>query len=223
MLTDAVAAAAEQLSSSITEISRQVARSATITARAVEDTQRTDGIVRALAESAEKIGHVVGLITTIAGQTNLLALNATIEAARAGNAGKRFAVVASEVKSLATQTARATEEISVQIAQVQSSTQDAVLAIQSIAGTIRDVSTIATSIASAVEQQGAATSEIASSVRRTAEAANDVTATITNVSRASKEAGLSAGHVLTAASELSRQSEQLAGEVGRFVSGVRAA
>jgi methyl-accepting chemotaxis protein len=200
-----------------------VARSAKITDRAVEDTQRTDVIVRALAEAAEKIGHVMGLISDIAGQTNLLALNATIEAARAGDAGKGFAVVASEVKSLATQTSKATEEIGVQIGQIQAATKEAVEAIHGITVTIEEVSTIAANIAASVEEQGAATAEIARNVQQTAKATQDVTVNISGVSRASTEAGAAAGQVLSAAGDLSKQAEVLSAEVISFLSDVRAA
>ena len=218
-----VASAAEELTASINEISRQVAQSASITGRAVSDAQRTDAIVRALAEGAQKIGAVVGLIANIAGQTNLLALNATIEAARAGDAGKGFAVVASEVKSLASQTARATEEIGGQIGQIQSATREAVEAIRGITSTIQDVSQIATTIASAVEEQGAATAEIARNVQQTAAAAQDVTVNITGVSRAANDTGAAATQVMGAATDLSRQAERLTGEVRSFVNSVRAA
>ena len=152
-----VAASAEELTASIGEISRQVSQSTGITAKAVEDAKRTQEIVLALAEGSRRIGEVVGLITGIAGQTNLLALNATIEAARAGDAGKGFAVVASEVKNLASQTAKATEEIKPQIVQIQQATESAVAAIEAIAGRIDEVSAIATTIAAAVEQQSGAT------------------------------------------------------------------
>ena len=219
----AVASAAEQLTASIGEISRQVAQSAQMTGRAVSDTQRTDKIVRALADGAQKIGEVVGLITNIAGQTNLLALNATIEAARAGDAGKGFAVVASEVKSLANQTGRATEEIGAQIGQIQAATREAVEAIRGITGTIEEVSAIATTIASAVEQQGAATKEIARNVAQAARATQDVTNTIGGVSQAANDTGSSAGEVLGAAGSLSRQAEQMSAEVISFVASVRAA
>ncbi len=218
-----VATAAEELSASISEISRQVTQSAKITSRAVADAQRTDVIVRALAECADKIGHVMGLIANIASQTNLLALNATIEAARAGDAGKGFAVVASEVKSLATQTARATEDIGVQINQIQASTKEAVAAISGISATIDEVSTIATTIAAAVEEQGAATSEIARNVQQTAQAAQDVTVNISGVSQASADTGAAANQVLTAAGDLSQQAEQLSSEVTGFLTDVRAA
>jgi methyl-accepting chemotaxis protein len=218
-----VASAAEELSASINEISRQVAQSARVTAKAVGEAQRTDATVRALAEAAEKIGQVVGLISDIAGQTNLLALNATIEAARAGDAGKGFAVVASEVKNLASQTAKATEEISTQIAQIQTSTKDAVEAIRGITGTIEEVSAIATTIAAAVEEQGGATAEIARNVQQTARAAQDVTMNITGVSQAAHTTGQAAGKVLGAAGELGDQAESLTREVDRFANEVRAA
>jgi methyl-accepting chemotaxis protein len=218
-----VAAAAEELSASIGEISRQVSQSSQMTGQAVSDARRTDGIVRALAESAERIGHVVGLITNIAGQTNLLALNATIEAARAGDAGKGFAVVASEVKSLASQTAKATEEIGAQIAQIQSSTKEAVDAIRGITGTIEEVSSIAVSIAAAVEEQSSATAEIARNVQQTARSASEVTVNIGGVSQAATETGAAAGQVLSAATDLSRQAERLTSEVGSFITEVRAA
>jgi methyl-accepting chemotaxis protein len=218
-----VASASEELTASIHEISRQVAQSSKITGKAVDDARRTDVIVRALAEGAEKIGAVVGLITNIASQTNLLALNATIEAARAGDAGKGFAVVASEVKSLANQTGKATEEIGAQITQIQAATREAVDAISGISATIGEVSTIATAIAAAVEQQGAATSEIARNVQQTAQAAQEVTTGISGVSQAASQTGVAASLVLTSASDLSTQAEQLSGEANTFVTGVRAA
>jgi methyl-accepting chemotaxis protein len=218
-----VASAAEQLASSIVEISRQVAQSATIAGKAKDDAGRTDAVVHALADGAQKIGEVVGLISGIAGQTNLLALNATIEAARAGDAGKGFAVVASEVKTLANQTAKATEEIDTQIAQIQAATKEAVEAIHGISVTIESVSTISTTIASAVEEQGAATSEIARNVQHASEAAREVTASIGGLSHAASDTGEAAGLVLSSASDLSKQAEQLSGEVKTFVAGVRAA
>ncbi len=218
-----VASAAEELSASIREISNQVANSARITGKAVDDARRTDTIVRALAQGAQKIGEVVGLINSIAGQTNLLALNATIEAARAGDAGKGFAVVASEVKNLAAQTAKATEDIGSQVSQIQSATREAVTAIQGITVVIEEVSTIATTIASAVEEQGAATAEIARNVQQTAQAAQDVTSNIGGVSMAANETGVAAGEVLRSAADLSRQAEHLTAEVSTFVAAVRVA
>ncbi|MVT53778.1 HAMP domain-containing protein [Bradyrhizobium yuanmingense] len=218
-----VAAAAEELSSSITEISRQVAQSAEVTGRAVDSARRTDTIVRALSDGAQQIEHVAELISNIAAQTNLLALNATIEAARAGEAGRGFAVVASEVKSLASQTAEATREIGDKIAQIQGATKEAVDAIGGITATIEEVSRIATSIGAAIEEQGAATAEIARSVSQTAEATKEVTTNIGGVSTAANETGNAAGMVLAAASNLSKQAEQLSGEVGTFLKGVRAA
>jgi methyl-accepting chemotaxis protein len=218
-----VAAAAEELSSSITEISRQVAQSARITEKAVSDARQTDATVRALAEGARKIGDVVGLITDIAGQTNLLALNATIEAARAGDAGKGFAVVASEVKSLAQQTAKATEEIGSHIGQIQTATQQAVTAIHGITTVIEEVSTIATAIAAAVEEQGSATNEIARNVQQTAASTLQVTTTIADVSHAADSTGATAGEVLNAAAQLAGQADELSHEMNRFVVTVRAA
>jgi methyl-accepting chemotaxis protein len=218
-----VAAAAEELSSSISEIARQMAQSAKITSHAVDSARRTDTIVRALADGAQQIEHVVELISTIAAQTNLLALNATIEAARAGDAGRGFAVVATEVKSLAGQTADATKEISTRIAQIQAATKEAVDAIQGITATIEEVSAIATTIGSAIEEQGAATAEIARNVTQTAQATQDVTTNIGGVTTSAHETGDAAGMVLNAASGLSKQAEQLSGEVTTFLAGVRAA
>jgi methyl-accepting chemotaxis protein len=216
-----VAASAEQLTSSIGEISRQVTQSAQITGKAVQEARRTDSIVRALSEGADKIGQVVDLITNIAGQTNLLALNATIEAARAGEAGRGFAVVASEVKSLAQQTARATEEIGAQIAQVQSATNDAVEAIRGITGTIEEVSSIAATIAAAVEEQGAATAEIARNVQQVSASTQDVTSNITGVSHAAQEAGVAVSQVLANANDVSKQTTRLTSEVDNFVASLK--
>ncbi len=218
-----VAAAAEELAASIAEISRQVAQSAAVAAKALDDANRTDGVVRALADSAQKIGEVVGLINNIAGQTNLLALNATIEAARAGDAGKGFAVVASEVKSLANQTAKATDDISRQITQIQSATKEAVNSIQGIGQTIAEISQIAAAIAAAVEEQGAATQEIARNVQQAAAGTRDVSSNIVGVSQGANDTGVSATQVLGAAEELSRQAEQLRSEVGHYIAGVKAA
>ncbi len=218
-----VASAAEELHSSIAEIARQVAQSSTIAGKAVDDARRTDTIVKTLASGAQRIGDVVGLINSIAGQTNLLALNATIEAARAGDAGKGFAVVASEVKSLANQTAKATEDIGKQILDIQTATGEAVQAIESIAHTIEELSAIASSIASAVEEQGSATQEIARNVQEAASGTQHVSANIAGVSDGAKETGAAAGRVLTAASDLSGQAEQLRTDVRAFISDVKAA
>ncbi|SDO66948.1 methyl-accepting chemotaxis protein [Methylobacterium phyllostachyos] len=218
-----VAAAAEELGSSVQEIGRQVAGSAELAQRAVREADQTGTLVQELSAAVSRIGDVVGLISNIAGQTNLLALNATIEAARAGAAGKGFAVVASEVKALAEQTAKATNEISGQIAQIQASTGQAVTSIGGITGRIREINDVATSIAAAVEQQGAATQEIVRNVSQAAMGTGEVTSNISGVADAAEETGAAASQVLGAASELSRQSEHLNAEVGRFLATVRAA
>jgi methyl-accepting chemotaxis protein len=218
-----VASAAEELTSSIGEIGRQVAHSAKISDRGVADARRTDAIVRELADGAQKIGDIVTMITGIAGQTNLLALNATIEAARAGDAGKGFAVVASEVKGLAEQTTKATHDIAQQITTIQSATKQAVEAIDAITATITEISSVSTTIASAVDQQGAATAEIARNVQQTSVSAQEITSNIGGVSQAANATGAAADQVLGDASELSRQAEQLAGQVNNFLAGVRAA
>jgi len=179
--------------------------------------------VRGLTEAAEKIGDVVKIISDIAGQTNLLALNATIEAARAGDAGKGFAVVASEVKALANQTAKATEQIGVQIKAIQEASRISAYSIQGIAATIGRVSETSTTIAAAVEQQGAATREIARSVDQAAQATQEVTSSIRGVSEAASETGTAATQVLTAASELSGNGESLKRQLDEFLSEVRAA
>ena len=218
-----VASASEELATSISEITRQVAQSAQMTERAAADARRADPIVQALAEGAQKIGDVVGLITNIASQTNLLALNATIEAARAGDAGKGFAVVASEVKSLAQQTGKATEEIAQQVGQIQSATKDAVTAIQGISRAIAEVSSVVTSIAAAVEEQGAATAEIARNVQQSAAATQDVGRNVVGISDAASQTGAAASQVLSAAGELSQQSDALQREVATFLDAAKAA
>jgi methyl-accepting chemotaxis protein len=220
---ETVAAAAEELTSSVAEIGRQVEQSTRIAQQAVTEAERTNATMQSLATAAQKIGEVVSLINAIAGQTNLLALNATIEAARAGEAGKGFAVVASEVKSLATQTARATEEIGAQISAIQSVTNDAVKAIGGIGSTINQMSEIATAIASAVQEQGAATQEIARNVTQAANGTRDVSENIGHVATASGETGTAASQVLQSSGELARESEQLRSKVDQFLSGVRAA
>lgn len=218
-----VAASAEELGSSIDEIGRQVAGSADLARKAVEEAGQTASLVQDLNEAASRIGDVATLIASIAGQTNLLALNATIEAARAGEAGRGFAVVAAEVKDLAAQTARATQDISDQIGRIQGSTGLAVRAIDSIGGRIREISSVATAIAAAVEEQGAATQEIVRNVAQAASGTGEVTTTIAHVAGAAEETGASASQVLDAASELSRHSERLQAEMSRFVATIRAA
>ncbi|WP_439578030.1 methyl-accepting chemotaxis protein, partial [Elioraea sp.] len=218
-----VASAAEELSASIAEISRQVSESTRIASEAVSEASRTNTTVESLASSANRIGEVVRLINDIAGQTNLLALNATIEAARAGEAGKGFAVVASEVKNLASQTAKATEEIGGQIAAVQGETGKVVEAIRAIGGTIEKISGIAASIAAAVEQQGAATAEIARNVQQAAAGTGAVSANIGSVQDAASGSGAAAAQVQGAAAELSRGAETLRSQVERFLTEMKAA
>jgi methyl-accepting chemotaxis protein len=220
---NAVASAAEELSASINEISRQVASCSTVAVEAVTEAGRTNDTVLHLVSAGRRIGEVVALINGIASQTNLLALNATIEAARAGDAGKGFAVVASEVKALATQTARATEEIGAQIAAMQNATDQTASAIKGIQTTIQRVSEIATAIASAVEQQGAATQEIAINVQQAAARTDIVSSTIGHVSAAAHQTGEAAEQLLGAAGALSGQARQLSEDVGSFLSTLRAA
>ncbi len=218
-----VASATEELSASIGEISRQVAQSSKIAASAVSEADRADHMVQGLADAGQKIGAVVALITDIANQTNLLALNATIEAARAGESGKGFAVVAAEVKNLAKQTARATEEIGGQIAGVQSATKEAVQAIQTIGKTIGEINGIASTIAAAVEQQSAATREIARNVEQAATGTQEVTSNIGDVTQAANDTGTAASAVLNSARELAQQSESLKAVVANFLASVKAA
>ncbi|RTR16187.1 methyl-accepting chemotaxis protein [Azospirillum griseum] len=217
-----VAAAAEQLASSIQEISAEVTRSADLSRKAVDETRRTAEIVDGLTAAASKIGDVVNLINAIASQTNLLALNATIEAARAGEAGKGFAVVANEVKALAGQTAKATEEISTQIGTIQSATRSVVSAIDGISGSITSVNQTATTIASAVEEQGAATREIARNVQQASHGAQEVVSNVSGMQKMAGETGTGAAQVQAAAADLLAQSEALTRQMDRFISGIRA-
>jgi len=218
-----VAAATEELTGSIQEISRQVNESARTSSEAARDADQTAEKMRRLSEGAQKIGTVIDLINNIAGQTNLLALNATIEAARAGEAGRGFAVVASEVKSLAEQTAKATAEIAGQVGDIQGATTESVAAINAITGVIKNMNDISTAIAAAVEQQGSATNEISRSVQLAAKSTGQVSSNISKITQSSGETGAAASQVLTAASELSCQSEQLRVEVDKFLMTVKAA
>ncbi|UFZ03018.1 methyl-accepting chemotaxis protein [Bradyrhizobium ontarionense] len=218
-----VSAGTEQLSSSIAEIGRQVVTSARIAKKAVEEAGATDSTMQGLADNASRISVVVDLIQVIASQTNLLALNATIEAARAGDAGRGFAVVAQEVKSLASQTAKATDEIRTQIAGMQQVASSAVAAIRNIGGTIAEIDNVTTAIAAAVEQQGTATHEIARNIQQAASGTSEVSNNITGVSSASAQAGTSANDVLGASETLRREADTLRSEVNAFLTNIRAA
>jgi methyl-accepting chemotaxis protein len=218
---ETVATAAEELSASIAEIGRQVEHSSRLSQDTADEAGRTDEKVKGLAESASRIGDVIKLINDIASQTNLLALNATIEAARAGDAGKGFAVVANEVKHLANQTGKATEEIARQITEVQDQTRDAVSAIAGIAERVVGINQIATAIASAVEQQSAATAEIARNVQQAAGGTQEVLENIQGVSRAAGETGTVAESVLSSAQALTREADGLRQLVDTFLADVR--
>ena len=218
-----VAAATEELTSSITEIGQRVNESNNMIQRAVDQAKATDGKVQFLAQAAQSIGNVVELINSIAGQTNLLALNATIEAARAGEAGRGFAVVASEVKQLATQTSKATDEITGQISAIQNATQSSIAAIKDITDTINSVSGIAAAIAAAINEQGAATQEIARNVSHAADGTTAVSENIGSVNLSAQQTGAGAHQVLSAASALNRDGITLRTEVEEFLATVRAA
>jgi len=218
-----VSSGTEELSTSISEIGRQVVTSAEIARKAVEEAGQTDATMQGLADNASRISVVVDLIQVIASQTNLLALNATIEAARAGDAGRGFAVVASEVKSLANQTAKATDEIRGQIASMQEVTTSAVTAIRNIGGTIAEINEVTTAIAAAVEEQGTATREIARNIQHAAGGTSEVSSNIIGVSAASAQAGSAANEVLSASGTLRREADVLRSEIDAFLSNIRAA
>ena len=217
-----VASAAEEMSASIAEINAQVVQASEVSKTAVINVKRTAGQMKALSDTANKIGEVISMISDIAEQTNLLALNATIESARAGEAGKGFAVVATEVKALAGETARATEDISCLVQDIQSATGEAVISIDEIGSIINQLEGSSTAIAAAMEEQGVTTQEVARNVSEAAEGTQDVTLNIENVTQASREVGAASGEVTSAAGELSRQSEMLKSEIGGFISHVRA-
>jgi methyl-accepting chemotaxis protein len=223
MSVETVASASQQLNASINDISQQAAHAAGIASRAVDQARQTDGTVQGLAKSAGRIGEVIGLINTIAAQTNLLALNATIEAARAGEAGRGFAVVASEVKSLASQTAKATEEISEQIADIQKVAGEAIDAIKGIGSTIGEVNEVATAIAAAVQEQGAATQEITRSTQHAAQGTKNVSENITGVKTDADASAAAAESVKQASETLETQSQHLGRQVNEFLGKIRAA
>jgi methyl-accepting chemotaxis protein len=218
-----VASSADEMGRSVQEIAKQVNHSTDIAGKAVARADATNQTIERLSKAAEKIGAVVSLISDIAEQTNLLALNATIESARAGEAGKGFAVVAAEVKSLATQTAKATEDIATQIQDMQAITRQSVEAIGAIRSTIAEINTTSVSINAAIEEQAAATREIARSTQEAASGARDVSANIGEVLTGAQETGAASGEVVAASTELGKQAERLRAEVGRFLASIRAA
>ena len=218
-----VASATEEMAASVSEISRQVQRSAQIAGEAVEQARITDTRISQLARAAARINDVVELINTIAGQTNLLALNATIEAARAGEAGRGFAVVAAEVKTLAKQTARATGEIASQVSDIQSATSASVTSIKDISGTISKISEIASAIAAAIEEQGSATQEISRNVQQAAHGTLHVSSNIEDVKQGAVQTDTASAQVLSAARSLSGESGRLKAEVEKLLCTVRAA
>ncbi len=218
-----VASATEELASSVREISVQVQESNRIAASAVKQADETDGRINALSQAANRIGDVIKLITSVAEQTNLLALNATIEAARAGEAGRGFAVVAQEVKALAAQTAKATDEIGNQIAGMQTATQEAVGSIKMISSTIGKISEITSAISSAIEEQGAATQEISGNIQRTAVGTTQVAGTIAEVSQGANQTGAASGQLLSSAKQLSHTTASLQAEIDGFLKSIAAA
>jgi methyl-accepting chemotaxis protein len=220
---ETVAAASEELSQSIQEIGRQVSEASGVAEKATKQAEQTNVTVQELAQGAEKIGEVVSLINDIADQTNLLALNATIEASRAGEAGKGFAVVAAEVKSLAAQTANATEEIGQQINTMQATTSETVSAIEAVVGAMGEINGVTANIASSVEQQNSATQEIARSIQETASGTRDVTSNIGEVSTAAQQSSEAASTVVTVVDDLTQQSQTLNSELDSFLSKIRAA
>jgi methyl-accepting chemotaxis protein len=221
--TATVASAAEQLAASINEISRRINETTAVSATALSKAQQTDVVISTLATASQKVGEVVTLISSIASRTNLLALNATIEAARAGDAGKGFAVVASEVKALATQTARATEEITQQIEQIQDMTHDAVAGVRAVSSVIQEMNGLATGVAAAVEEQGAATAEIARNAQEISTAAARISGSITGVAEMVDHSTETAGDVGAAATTMSTQADHIKREIAGFLSGIRAA
>jgi methyl-accepting chemotaxis protein len=218
-----VASATEQLAGSVRAISQQIGESNRIAGSAVDQADQTDARINALSQAANRIGDVIKLITSVAEQTNLLALNATIEAARAGDAGRGFAVVAQEVKALASQTAKATDEIGIQIAGMQTATQEAVGSIKMISSTIGKISEITTAISSAIEQQGAATTEISSNIQRTAAGTSEVAGTIAKVSHGAKQTGAASNLLLSSAKHLSDSTTSLQSEIDGFLKSIVAA
>jgi methyl-accepting chemotaxis protein len=218
-----VASATEELASSVREISAQVQESNRIAASAVKQADETDSRINALSQAANRIGDVIKLITSVAEQTNLLALNATIEAARAGEAGRGFAVVAQEVKALAAQTARATDEIGIQIAGMQTATQEAVGSIKMISSTIGKISEITSAISAAIEEQGAATQEISGNIQRTAAGTSQVAGTIAEVSHGANQTGAASSQLLSSARQLSDSTTSLQAEIDGFLKSIAAA